>query len=151
MIKEVSNELIQIVKNTADKLKRIDEMEARTKPNPQKWSIQEILGHLVDSAANNHQRFVRAQEVEELVFPGYAQDHWVRVQSYNETSWEDLVELWQLYNLHLAHVITRLPEEKLSMKCKIGQSEPITLEYLAEDYVAHLKHHLKQIEEKSSA
>lgn len=149
MIDETANELIHIVESTAERLRKIDENMARLKPNPAKWSIQEILGHLVDSATNNHQRFVRAQEVDVLAFPKYEQDHWVRVQGYNESSWSDLIELWRLYNLHLSQVIARLPEEKLAMECKIGPNEPVSLEYLVKDYVVHLKHHLKQIEEKN--
>lgn len=150
MIDDTANELIHIVESTAERLKKIDENTARAKPNPAKWSIQEILGHLVDSAANNHQRFVRAQEVDKLVFPKYEQDHWVHVQGYNESSWTDLIKLWRLYNLHLAQVIARLPGEKLAMECKIGPYEPVSLEYLVKDYVVHMKHHLKQIEEKNA-
>jgi hypothetical protein len=37
-------------------------------------SKKEILGHLIDSAANNHQRFVRLQKEETLVMPSYQQN-----------------------------------------------------------------------------
>lgn len=150
MMNEIANELISLVESSTEYLKKIDESIVSVKPDPAKWSIQEILGHLIDSAANNHQRFIRAQEVDTLIFPKYEQDHWVRVQEYNESSWTDLIQLWRLYNLHLARVIARLPKEKLAMECKIGPYEPVSLEYIAKDYVVHLKHHLKQIEEKSA-
>lgn len=150
MVKDIANELMKVVDATVPKLKSIDEECVREKPAPNKWSIQEILGHLVDSAVNNHHRFVRAQEVDAFVFPKYEQDSWVSVQDYNTSSWPELIELWRLYNRHLARVMKRVPQEKLEVECRIGPYEPVTLGYLIEDYLVHLKHHLQQIEERSS-
>lgn len=150
MVNNVANELSRIVEYWTVKFKKIDPNLAREKPLPAKWSIQEILGHLIDSAANNHQRFVRAQEVEALVFPWYDQDAWVRTQGYNKREWLDLVELWRLYNLHLAQVIKLIPEEKLVIKCMTGPHDSVTLQQIVEGYVDHLKHHLEQIETKSA-
>jgi hypothetical protein len=104
-----------------------------------------VLGHLIDSALNNHQRFVRAQLSESLAFPGYEQESWVRVQAYQDGRWPELVALWTALNAHLAHVIGRIDEEALERPCKIGGGAPVTLRYLAEDYVRHLRHHLVQI------
>jgi hypothetical protein len=111
---------------------------------PGAWSPKEILGHLIDSAANNHQRFVRAQQGP-LTLPGYEQDHWVRSQHYDSASWSDLVTLWRAFNVHLAHVITHVPDSALATECRIGQGEPVPLGFLIDDYVVHLKHHLAQI------
>ena len=118
--------------------------------------IAAIVGHLIDSASNNHQRFVRAQLKDDLVFEGYAQEGWVGVQRYNDEPWPQLVALWRLYNLHLAHVIAHAPEEMLKREHRlhtlhriafevIEKEQPATLEYLMRDYVGHLKHHLRQI------
>lgn len=148
MTGRIAAELRTVVQAAAARLKALDEAGARARPDPTKWSIEEIVGHLVDSASNNHQRFVRAQEVDPLVFPRYEQDHWVRVQAYNELPWHDLVDLWSLYNRHLAEVIARIPQEKLSVECRIEPYPPVSLEYLAEDYLVHLKHHVEQIEQR---
>src|SRR5215218_3535881 len=105
------------------------------------WSAKETLGHLIDSASNNHQRFVRAQFGEDLVFPGYAQDDWVRAQAYEDEPWPQLVDLWRLYTLHLAHVCRRAPEgARLRPRArhnldeigwaKVSADEPATLEHL---------------------
>ena len=110
-----------------------------------KWSRKQILGHLVDSAANNHQRFVRAQDGPALHLPGYAQEHWVASQHYNQRPWEQLIALWCAYNRHLAHVIAQIPERLRSVPCQIGGSESVTLGHIARDYVGHLQHHLRQI------
>jgi len=120
------------------------------------WSAKQTLGHLIDSAANNHGRFVVAQMKDDLIFPGYEQDSWVDIQNYREASWPQLVDLWTAYNLHLAHVMSSAPDEKLSQRRSqhtlqtiafetIKETEPTTLEYLMKDYVAHLKDHLNQI------
>ena len=84
-----------------------------------KWSPREIVGHLIDSAANNHQRFVRGQLQDDLVFLGYAQEDWVRVQHYADAPWPDLVALWRLYNLHLARVMDLTPAVLQGLNAKI--------------------------------
>lgn len=120
------------------------------------WNRKEILGHLIDSAANNHQRFVRAQFTSELIFPGYEQDKWVSAQQYSNASWANLVQLWRQYNLHLAHLISVTPDEVLTKSRSthnldeiawqtVPSSQPTTLEYLIRDYAGHLRHHLDQI------
>ena len=117
---------------------------------PGKWSRKETLGHLMDSALNNHQRFVRAQvpahlENGVLRLPGYAQDDWVRVGAYRTRPWTDLVQLWSLLNRQVLHVIKHAEPSSLQTPCVIGGGDPITLEAVMIDYVGHLKHHLKQI------
>jgi hypothetical protein len=126
-------------------LSQITDSESQRVPSPGKWSRKQVLGHLIDSAANNHQRFVRAQLSQELVFPGYEQEKWVAVQHYQDEGWHTLVALWHQYNRHLLHLMTRVPGDQLSRRCIIGGKEPVTLEFLMKDYVDHLKHHLQQI------
>jgi len=126
-------------------LHSISESESSTRPAPDKWSKKEILGHLIDSASNNHQRFVRAQLSSEIRLPEYEQDRWVRAQSYQTESWENIVELWKTFNLPLRHVVVKIPVDKIDSLCFIGEDEPVTLELLFSGYVKHMKHHLQQI------
>ena len=126
-------------------LSKITDSDSQKVVSPEKWSKKQVLGHLIDSAANNHQRFVRAQLGQELTFPGYEQEAWVAVQHYQDESWIALVALWQHYNRHLLHVMARVPGDQLSRRCAIGDSDPVTLEFLMKDYIVHLKHHLEQI------
>lgn len=151
MVETLATELVSLVDGTAFALRRIDDETAAAKPGPDVWSIKEIVGHLVDSAANNHQRFVRAQEGRELSFPGYEQDGWVRVQDYQHRAWFELVDLWVICNRHLAHVIRRIPAAALEASCRIGGAHAVTLGVLLEDYVVHLTHHLRQIEKRTAA
>ena len=116
------------------------------KSAPGKWSKKEILGHLIDSAANNHQRFVRAQFVQdEFTGPGYEQDLFVTLQAYNSEDIQNLILLWMTYNTHLAHVIKNADETKMETICRIGNYEPQTLGFVMHDYVDHLNHHLEEI------
>jgi hypothetical protein len=120
------------------------------------WSAKEIIGHLIDSAANNHVRFVRAQATDDLMFDGYDQDAWVRVQQYRERPWRELVDLWFLYNRHLAVVMASASREALDRPRArhtldriafqpVAPEAPATLDGFMRDYVAHMKHHLRQI------
>ena len=109
------------------------------------WSQKQILGHLIDSASNNHQRFVRAQLAKEHASPGYTQEEWVATQGYQNREWKDLIELWLVYNQHLLHLMKTVPAEHLSSKIRIRDAEPVTLEFVMVDYVDHLMHHLRQM------
>jgi DinB superfamily len=132
-------------------LGKFTDAEASIRPQPAKWSKKEIIGHLLDSASNNHQRFVRAALQGELVFPGYDQDLLVELQRFRALEWKFLIEFWANYNRFLAHVISVLPPQAASVNCMIGGNRPATLEWLAQDYVAHLKHHLNQVLGKTFA
>jgi DinB superfamily len=123
----------------------MSEPESSLPSRASQWSKKEVLGHLIDSAANNHQRFVRAQIDGALIFPGYAQDGWNRAQQYQSESWANLVALWASYNRHLAHVMAAIPDEAGLNLCVIGSGAAVTLEFLVTDYLTHLEHHLQQI------
>jgi hypothetical protein len=110
-----------------------------------KWSRKEILGHLIDSASNNHQRFARAEAGAALILPGYAQDRWVAFQGYSESPWTDLIDLWSAYNRHLAHLLERIPESLRELPYEIGGGAAVSLSVVALDYIGHLQHHLGQI------
>ena len=118
-------------------------------PYPPKWSKIEILGHLIDSASNNHQRFVRMQAQPTLTLPGYAQNFWTDTQHYLRADWGVLVELFGHYNRHLAHVIEladpRTLEHTLVIDGAQGPAGPFTLRFIMGDYVEHMRHHLRQI------
>lgn len=148
-------EFRRTVDAAAERLRQIADEEAARPMAPGKWSRKEIIGHLIDSASNNHGRFVRAQSQDDMVFPGYDQDVWVRVQCYRDRGWLDLIALWRAYNYHLADVMASADRDALERaRTKhnldrlafqtVSSDQPTTLAYLMRDYVAHLKHHLKQ-------
>jgi hypothetical protein len=125
-------------------LRAISEQDAARKPAPGSWSKKEILGHLIDSAANNHQRVVRLQSQAELSLPGYEQDFWVQAGRYQQTPWVEIVALWAAYNRQLATIIDSLDPAALGHVWHSPEGD-VTLEFLAADYVEHMKHHLRQI------
>ncbi len=141
---EVADEL-QSRLAIAKELKRLPESLVATRPRPGKWSAKEILGHLIDSAANNHQRFVRLQMQLRLELVGYDGDKWVAVQQHQDQSWTNLVALWESYNRHLMHVIRHIDPAKLGNTWLAPDGQVLSLEFVVHDYVRHLKHHLDQI------
>ena len=155
-MEDVLQDFTRTVEDAASRLLSMSDGQASAKREEGKWSAKEIVGHLIDSASNNHQRFVRAQLEEDLVFDGYEQEGWVLVQAYAREDWPQLVNLWKLYNLHIAHVMRQAPEaERLRPRARhnlheicaaaVSKDEPATLEQLMRDYIVHLKNHLRQI------
>ncbi len=154
--KNFLEEFRRTIESSAERLRSMTEEQSEAARAKGKWTPKEIVGHLIDSAANNHQRFVRGQFTENLVFPGYNQNQWVEAQHYRQESWPLLVELWRLYNLHLLHVMTYADEESLNREHAehsldkiawqlVSKEKLATLSYVMRDYLGHLKHHLAQV------
>ena len=148
--------LRQTIRQSSASLLEISDEASGTPRAEGKWSPKQIIGHLIDSAANNHQRFVRAQFTDDLVCPTYDQEAWVESQGYNNESWRDLVQLWRQYNLHLCHVMSAIPTDvRLKSRARhnldrvawqvVSSEQPVTLEYFMRDYAGHMQHHLDQI------
>ncbi len=135
----------EIVSDTKDQLLSISSEHASQKPAAGGWSKQEILGHLVDSAYNNHQRVVRTAMNMGADFPPYQQEQWVLVQAYNKRDWFTMIDLWVQVNLHFCSVIENLSDEALGNLCNIGKDQPVPLMYVINDYLRHLKMHLEDI------
>ena len=144
-MKELSEHLIRAIATAEPKLREISELESRKPVLHGGWSPKQVIGHLIDSASNNHQRFVRAALQPSLDFPGYDQEGNVKVQAIQDAEWLQLITLWAAYNRYLAHVIAHLPESKLETPCRIGTGNVVTLRFLATDYLTHLLHHLGQL------
>lgn len=149
----------RIVDDALEQLLAMPDDAASRCPAPGKWSPKEIVGHLIDSAVNNQARFVRAQLQEDLVFPGYDQDAWVRAQRYHERRWHELVDAWRTYNRQVAAImratpadVANRPRAKHNLDEIAFQAPPAvaTLDFLMRDYVAHLQHHLRQISAENS-
>ncbi len=144
-LKDIADGIRHTVDQALDQLALMKPDQVSSKETPDSWSKKEILGHLIDSAANNHQRFVRACGNVAATLPTYKQEDWVQVQQYNESDWGALVELWSAYNRHLSDVIERIPQDALASHCNIGKENPVTLEFVVKDYLRHLRHHLHTI------
>jgi hypothetical protein len=143
MIEKALNRLEYIINLTPKMLTEISEENMSTKPSPTKWSKKEIIGHLIDSATNNHQRFVRGQ-FENIPEISYDQNNWNEYSFYNQIESKQIISFWTIYNKQIIEIIKRIPKGNLEKQIKIGNNI-LTLEFLIIDYVEHLEHHLKQI------
>ena len=145
--KEIARNLRDTVNEATSWLNSISDDETARATAPDKWSRKEIIGHLIDSASNNHQRFVRGQLADHYTSAHYAQNDWVSLQHYRDAEWLSLVALWREYNLHLARIIESTPDD-VAQRHRIqlvDSNEAQSLGWWMSDYVGHLKHHLEQI------
>ena len=145
---ETAAEIEMVIASWRPKLRGLDSDTVHARPAPERWSISEVIGHLVDSACNNHQRFVRAQRCTELVFPKYEQNEWVTAANYRTCNWESLIDLWYHYNRLIANMIRNIPESQLSTPCTITPYETCTLEFLVTEYLKHLHHHFRILDDR---
>lgn len=129
-------------------LQRINEEEFNLKPTD-KWSKKEELGHLIDSAQNNIQRFIRVQ-YENEVHIMYHPDNWVLLNDYQNSNTKDLIELWYLLNKQIIIILEKMPTEKQETLMSFDKDASIknTTVFIANDYVQHMTHHLKNISSK---
>ena len=148
--------LIQVTSLASEAIDSMSDTEMDLKPNPDKWSKKEILGHLIDSAYNNHGRFLAAQIQEDLVFSGYDQVYWVKQNNYQERDKEEILITWEIVNNHLTYMIQSIPKALMDRKTSqhnfdkicmnpVKEGDSSSLQYLVWDYIFHLEHHLSQI------
>jgi len=139
------NLLRDLMQRVPDRLEKLPKDKVESKPTPSNWSPKEELGHLLDSAANNHQRIVRAQFEDNLSLPGYDQNRWVAVHAYQRRDWKELIEVWQALNRQLLAAAEAVPDSAWSHTLTVAGSEPLTLQFVFDDYVVHMLHHLQHI------
>ncbi|MDX1941745.1 MAG: DinB family protein [Saprospiraceae bacterium] len=146
-MQDLTIELRELIEQYSVHFLLFSEEDLTHKPTPDKWSRKEVIGHLCDSAQNNLQRFVRGQYYAEPPQIVYHQNEWVALQTYQTYDTRALVNLWATLNLHLCWVLDHMNPENYAKTCNTGKDEAElhSLEWLAADYVNHMKHHLKQI------
>jgi len=139
------NLLRDLLQCVPDRLDKLSQDTVESKATPSNWSPKEELGHLLDSAANNHQRIVRAQFEDNPAMPGYEQNRWVAVHAYRRRDWQELIEVWQALNRQLLAAAEGVPDSAWSRTLTVAGSEPLTLQFVFDDYVDHMLHHLRHI------
>jgi uncharacterized damage-inducible protein DinB len=134
-------ELRTLMDEIPRRLSKLPSSQVESKPGLSNWSPKQELGHLLDSAANNHQRIVRTQLEEEPKMPGYDGDAWVGLHGYQQRNWQEMIELWRALNQQLLTAAEAAPDAAWSRTCTIADS----LKFVFEDYIDHMLHHLQHI------
>ena len=146
MLHDLSPPLTHLIQFEVPLLRSTPETLAEIRPGGEStWSPKEELGHLIDSAANNHVRFVRALIEPEFRGPSYAQNDWVQAHRYQDMPWLTIIEFWFQYNSFIAALLKQVPEEKLLTACFVGSGAGVSLEFLVEDYLLHMQHHVDHL------
>lgn len=146
-MENVVSELNGLVTEYVKKFNAIRDSDFSAKPLPNKWSKKEVVGHLIDSAQNNLRRFIVTQYESQPPNIIYDQDFWVQANAYQKMKKEEIIALWKLMNERICDVLRTMPESNYERESNTGKSEIQlhTLQWLAEDYIKHMKHHLNQV------
>lgn len=147
MVKQVAAELRLMITTYSTAFTALQEEDFAAKPTPEKWSKKEIVGHLIDSAQNNLRRFIVGQYESTPPHIVYDQNFWVKANNYQSMTSLDVIVMWMLVNFRISEILENMPEENYKKQCNTGKGAPqlYTLEWLAEDYVKHMKHHINQV------
>ena len=146
-MQHVTAELKTLISDYAERFLKISDAEFSAKPLPNKWSKKEVVGHLIDSAQNNLRRFIVGQYMPVPPKITYEQDFWVNANGYQNTSGKDVITLWKLINEQIVSVLNNMAADNYTRLADTGKTDVQlrTLEWLAEDYVKHMKHHINQV------
>jgi hypothetical protein len=146
---KITNGIIDIIESWELKLINLPIETITLKRNNQNRTIKQILGHLIDSASNNHQRMIRLQYNTNLTFADYRQDNdlWIALQDFQTEDWNNLIQLWKYFNLHMVHVIKSVDQSKLDNYWHDFEGTKVTLQEMIEGYLWHINLHLNQIQE----
>jgi hypothetical protein len=139
--------LRHLLDTVPSQLAELSDATAAGKPAPEKWSPKEELGHLLDSAANNHQRLVRTLLEDKPAMPGYEQHRWVQMHRYQQRDWRELINTWVALNRQLLVAAGSADDSDWARTCTIAGSAPLTLSFVLQDYIGHMAHHLAHIKE----
>ena len=137
--------LRRLIEQVPPRLEKLEEKSVNRKLAPEQWSPKEELGHLLDSAVNNHQRIVRAQLQDNPAMPGYEQNAWVDIHRYQQRDWPELITLWTAFNRQLLAAAEAAPDSAWGRTCSVADSGALTLQFVFEDYIRHMLHHLEHI------
>ena len=145
----VKNTISNCINHWEKILLELNEIQISKNRNKQNRNIKQILGHLIDSASNNHQRIVRLQYIKQLVFPDYQQDNdlWIQLQQYEKADWLNLIQLWKYYNLHIIQIIDAVNIKTLNNTWNNFEGETTTLKQMIDGYPEHLLLHMNEIKE----
>lgn len=141
------NKFEEIIGSFYNQMNAVESEKTGIKLAEDKWSLREIVGHLIDSASNNHQRFVRLQFEDLLGFPPYDGEEWIKAQNYNGMGWNLLVALWLDYNQMLLKVIENIDEVAFENVWVKGETA-IPLKELIPDYYRHIELHAKHFNDR---
>ena len=146
---KITNGIVDIIESWELKLTNLPIETITLKRNNQNRTIKQILGHLIDSASNNHQRMIRLQYNTNLTFPDYRQDNdlWIALQDFQTEDWNNLIQLWKYFNLHMVQVIKSVDQSKLDNYWHDFEGTKVSLKEMIEGYLWHINLHLNEIQE----
>lgn len=135
----------------------LTEQDLRTFPPPNspadlgKWSIQQIIIHLLDSDLVASDRMKRIIAMDNPRLEGYDESKFVERLFYDDQPAEKAIQLFESNRQMTAIILRKLPAEAFARLGQHSERGPVTLESQVKLYIKHLDNHIGFIHRKRAA
>ena len=116
------------------------------RPEPDRWTIHEIIIHITDSEANSYVRCRRFLAEPGSTVLGYDESGWARRLHYHEQSTEDALELFKWLRQNSFILIQDQPDSVWANKAYHTESGEMTMDDWLDTYERHIPEHIEQMQ-----
>jgi hypothetical protein len=144
---DILNLLTEQLQSTMSLLEGVSESEADYAYAPGKWTIKEVIGHIIDGERVFAYRALRIARGDRTPLAGFEQDDYVRNGSFGERSLEGLLEEFECVRRSTLHLLGSLNDEAWKRRGTASDNE-VSVRALAYIIAGHERHHANVLREK---
>lgn len=150
-MKWVENDLLKQLEarttTAIDFYNTISEEVAQTTYAEGKWTLKEVLGHVIDTERIFTYRILAFARGETQALPGFEQDDYVKCGNFNNRTWQSLVNEFTLVRNSTLALIQSLPED-LTTREGNANGYKFSIRALIALVTGHEMHHANIIQER---
>jgi hypothetical protein len=145
------DDIVSILKAQADAvlglLASISEEQSTHRYAPDKWSIRELVGHLIDTERVFVYRAFRFSRNDETPLHGYDHDKYIQVANYDARFLRDIAGELNTVRAATLAFFNGLSDEML-LRRGVANNNPFSVRAMAWIIAGHTEHHLSMLKEK---
>lgn len=132
---------------TLTELRKISDADSLLRYEPGKWSLREVVGHMIDTERIFAYRALRIARNDRTALPGFEQDDYIAAADFDRCAWTDLIdEFYAVRRSNLA-MFRGLTEDAWTRR-GIASGNELSVRAAAYIIAGHERHHLGVIRDK---